>query len=200
MSIDLLRKLGVYIDTDFLTPTQCQNLCQEIQKSSFAEAKVYDADTKSSTKDDALRQSLFGTVSSQADKEIRKKIMGLRTDLEHHFNEQFDAIFEAPKYLAYDTGHFFGAHTDDQLGRRINISIYLNDETSQENTQNNSYCGGSLKIYGLLDNPALKDWGVSLTGAQGLLVAYRADLLHEVTPVLSGSRYAIVSRFLKPRK
>jgi SM-20-related protein len=48
-------------------------------------------------------------------------------------------------------------------------------------------------FYGLLEDPRTHGHGLAVEGEPGLLLAFRPDLLHEVTPVLHGDRYTIVT-------
>ncbi len=57
------------------------------------------------------------------------------------------------------------------------------------------YGGGLLTFAGLLDDPKLRTVGVPLVAETGLLVAFRSDMLHAVTPVTHGERYTIVTWF-----
>jgi predicted 2-oxoglutarate/Fe(II)-dependent dioxygenase YbiX len=53
-----------------------------------------------------------------------------------------------------------------------------------------------LTFYGLLPGPAWERIGFPLRGEEGLLVAFRSEILHEVTAVRQGDRYTIVTWFV----
>ena len=74
----------------------------------------------------------------------------------------------------------------DQL-RRISLSIFLNKQDDEESTAN-CYSGGSL----VFTDRATGDRR-ELRGETGKLVAFRSELTHEVTPIKSGDRFAIVT-------
>ncbi|MEP0729068.1 MAG: 2OG-Fe(II) oxygenase [Parasphingorhabdus sp.] len=184
----------MYIDPDFLSADHCQEICKAIRQGELSEAGLYSDSAQESSLDAVKRQSYFADVPATIKEMVDDKIRKLQPELEQHFKESFNKRFEASKFLLYREGHFFAPHRDNQLGRRVNMSIYLNDQTDEP--ADGSYSGGMLKIYGLIDRPDWENRGVDLCGKRGMLVAYPAHLIHEITPVLSGERYAIVSRFL----
>jgi SM-20-related protein len=107
--------------------------------------------------------------------------------------------FEEPQFLSYRVGDFFVAHQDGNTGliqletdrtRRVSVSIFLNDQSAAQAPD--TFCGGSL---------AFSDWRSGkrreVRGEAGMLVAFRSELTHEVTPVTQGERLAIVSWYRK---
>ena len=46
---------------------------------------------------------------------------------------------------------------------------------------------------GLMADPRWKSVGLGLSGEEGVLVAFRSELLHEVVPVTHGQRYTLVT-------
>ena len=193
-SINLLQKLGVYIQADFLTAKVCATICQQMDAAPKIEAGVYSEEKGTHYTDNTQRKTLYGQPSTEIRSQIATKIRALKSTLETHFGEAYSNAIEGPKFLLYQTNHFFSPHTDNQLGRKINMTIFLNNEGSQP--QANGYVGGVLKLYGLMDHPLWKNKGISVPGQTGLLVAYPAKVMHEVTPIEAGQRYAVVSRFL----
>jgi predicted 2-oxoglutarate/Fe(II)-dependent dioxygenase YbiX len=102
--------------------------------------------------------------------------------------------------LIYGPGDHFGPHCDSDgdcskpayvRERRISVVIFLNGGT--RSPPHETYEGGALVLYGLVGGPAGRAYGIPLAGEPGLLIAFRSDLLHEVTPVTRGQRYTIVS-------
>ncbi|MFB3062489.1 MAG: 2OG-Fe(II) oxygenase, partial [Candidatus Binatia bacterium] len=57
------------------------------------------------------------------------------------------------------------------------------------------YQGGDLTFFGLLDIPDSDKFGFALEPELGMLVAFRSNVLHSVSPILSGNRYVIVAWF-----
>jgi predicted 2-oxoglutarate/Fe(II)-dependent dioxygenase YbiX len=135
-----------------------------------------------------------GEVTLLENGEIRQRIAALMPELAAHFHEPLDTC-EDPTFLVYRPGGFYRPHrdratrTDESAGaaraRRVSIVIFLNGD----------YTGGALTLYGLVDDPGWRDFGFAVPPAPGLLVAFRSDLLHEVTPVTAGERFTVVTWF-----
>ena len=120
------------------------------------------------------------------------------------YSEQIRVVGEAskPQFLAYKPGDFYLPHTDNfnksgvattLAKRKVTAVIFLNSEAVAPGRD--TYSGGSLTFYGLIDEPRWRDCGFSLVGEAGLLIAFRADILHEVPPVTHGERHTIVTWF-----
>ena len=92
---------------------------------------------------------------------------------------------EGAGLLRYEAGGFYRSHRDrgpveawpGAALRRISVVVFLND----------SFTGGVLR---LLDDPPEE-----IVPRQGQLIAFPADMLHEVTPVTAGVRDVIVDWF-----
>jgi predicted 2-oxoglutarate/Fe(II)-dependent dioxygenase YbiX len=196
MSIALLRKLGLYIDEQFLSADECLQLCNEMQAAEKISGNVYSEDSKKEYADLSLRKTMTCLVSQSSQDTVASRLLAIKPHLEEVFQEQYANIWEKPKFLQYRTGDYFSPHTDDQAHRRLNISIYLNSQAKSANS--NEYSGGELTLYGLIKSAGWQNRGITIPGVQGMLVAYPVNIVHEVTPVENGARYAIVSRFLSP--
>lgn len=59
-----------------------------------------------------------------------------------------------------------------------------------------TFGGGALALYGLLNDARGQNYGFPLEPEQGQLIAFRSDLWHEVKPVTHGERFTIVSWFV----
>jgi len=194
LPITTLKKFGLYIDEHFVSKEACIELCNEMELSNKQAGNVFSEENKSEYKDTALRKTQTCELSNESQQFIANKILNIKPALESFFNEQYATAWEEPKFLEYKKGDYFLPHTDEQAHRKLNISIYLNSQTVEPS--NTNYTGGELKIYNLIQSPNWKNRGFSIPGIQGMLIAYPANLVHEVTAVETGYRYAIVSRFL----
>jgi len=76
---------------------------------------------------------------------------------------------------------------------KVAIVIFLNDQ--DETDAHDTYRGGDITIYGLIDNPLLEKYGYPIKGEAGKLVAFRSTCRHEVTTITSGVRYVINSGY-----
>ena len=169
--------------------------------STLSPATVVDYDTSQDMLKERVRKSLHAEVSKSSTSLVKERLMALKAKLENHFNLSFDDC-EKPQFLVYKKGGYFQPHKDgeDEPGkpeyikrRQISIVVFLNQESNKPAPD--TYCGGALTFYGLIDDPKWKKYGFQLNGEAGLMVAFRSDLLHEVTTVTSGTRLAIVSWF-----
>ncbi|MFT6099185.1 MAG: putative 2-oxoglutarate/Fe(II)-dependent dioxygenase YbiX [Arenicella sp.] len=194
--ISVLRKLGLYIDEQFLPSNECEKLCSEMQEADKNTGNVYSEESKHEFADLQLRKTQTCLVSQQSQDAIASRILAIKPHLQEVFQEQYADVWGEPKFLEYKTGDYVLPHTDDRAHRRLNNSIYLNSQSSS--AKETGYCGGELTLYGLIKSPGWQNRGITVPGVQGMLVAYPVNIQHQVTTVDSGSRYAIVSRFLSP--
>lgn len=138
--------------------------------------------------------------SSILPKEIRspleERLRELMPQVEKHFEVEL-AGCESPQYLVYRTGDFFKPQTDSGnvavQRRRVSAVIFLNSE-SQEPAED-SYGGGHLTFYGLLKGPHWEKCAFPLQAEPDLLIAFPSNKLHEVTPVLHGRCFTVVTWF-----
>lgn len=91
---------------------------------------------------------------------------------------------EGAGFLRYGPGGFYRAHRDRGIDRSwpgaalraVAVVVFLNDD----------FRGGMLRLL---------DTDVDVVPSAGLLVAFPATMLHEVTPVESGTRDVVVDWF-----
>jgi SM-20-related protein len=140
-------------------------------------------------------------MSPVASQLVQQRLLLEAPAVERHFSVELDGC-ERPQFLLYREGDFIGRHSDGAqeaeapaLFRRRAISavVFLNDQSDDAGVAG-AFAGGGLTFYGLLaDDPRGKAIGLPIRGAAGLLVAFKTDLVHEVTPVISGERYTAVT-------
>lgn len=112
-----------------------------------------------------------------------KKIEQIVIDLnQRYFQFELFGMTEGLQFTKYSapTGTF-KKHIDSKQGinvRKLSLSVQLSDP--------DDYTGGDLNLW-CSDTPATakKD--------QGCLIAFPSYMLHEVTPVITGTRYSLVS-------
>jgi SM-20-related protein len=91
--------------------------------------------------------------------------------------------------LRYGPGDYFVAHQDGNTGlvfddsrhRRVSVSVFLNQD---------SYSGGALVFHGRYPDFDVRH---AARASSGEAVFFRSEMTHEVLPVISGERFAIVS-------
>ena len=191
-SISFLRKAGLFLREDVLDAALCARLSAEMADAPGESPSLY-RDGEYAI-DHGLRRSLRLRMPAASRTLVQQTIDALRPAVAEHFHLTLHGT-EGADFLAYRTGDFFAVHrdrarADDHLPagpRQVALIIFLNPSPG--------YVGGDLRLYSVLDDPQFKEYGFSVPPAPGLLVAFRADLLHEVTPVVSGARFVIVDRF-----
>ena len=152
--------------------------------------------------DEGYRRTKMADVSDPTREKIRARLLSLMPELSGYFDVPLSEV-QRPQFLVYRRGDFFRRHIDSAeddsaahavRARRVSTVVFLNGEGQE--ADEDSYGGGALTFYGLLgDDPPARDVGLPLTGATGLLVAFRSDAIHSVSPVTHGERYTIVSWF-----
>ena len=187
---DLMAALGVYIDKTFLDKERCKAIIEEMHRVPKNQSTVYKTE-KGSHLDTNIRKTNFSKVSKETYWSIMNSFMDLKPHLEEFFNIPLLGI-EVPEFLYYSSGSFFTPHKDilaeQDNPRKISTVLFLNQQNN--NNQDGGYEGGELCLYGL--NEAFPNNGFAMPTSQGLLVAFRSEIMHEVKPILSGTRCSLV--------
>jgi predicted 2-oxoglutarate/Fe(II)-dependent dioxygenase YbiX len=105
---------------------------------------------------------------------------------------------EGAGFVRYPDGGFYRPHRDrgdeGQWGpsarRAAALVLFLN--TSRDVSPDGEFEGGALRFL-------LPDGDIEVAPEAGMLVAFPADVLHEVTEVRGGTRDAIIDWFYDPR-
>ena len=191
---NLLRKLGIYVVEDFFSVDECMSLCEQMLSSEKIQAATYSEKDNKERFDENIRKTSYCDILDASNIAIINRIKGIKPQLETFFKIQLSDSFERPKYLHYSEGDFFSPHTDNQLNRKINITINLNSQSKDSNGI--GYEGGALQLYGLMKHKGFENRGIAVPATAGCLIAYPVDIVHEVTPITCGARFSIVSRYL----
>ena len=177
---------------EFIEVQTSRRILDDMRRSRVSAASTYGKGEV--TFDERVRRAGRISPSAEAVLYVTRRLEEYRQIIEGHFAVELGGC-EEPQFLCYRVGDFFVAHQDGNTGlinlesdrtRRVSVSIFLNRQSSQQ--ANETYCGGSL---------VFSDWRTGarqeVAGEAGMLVAFRAETTHEVTPVTHGERYAIVS-------
>jgi SM-20-related protein len=198
---DFFARLGLFVVKDFFDADSCASLRAEAAACEQETVGVVDGYTLNERIKDDVRRTKEARVSKQTRSLVRARLLDLQSDIERHFGLALEGC-EQPQFLVYRPGDYFRAHQDgeDAPGkpdyarrRRVSVILFLNSETETPSPE--SFCGGALTLYGLLEEPRAKQYGFDLVGEAGLLLAFRADLMHEVRNVTHGRRYTVVNWF-----
>jgi predicted 2-oxoglutarate/Fe(II)-dependent dioxygenase YbiX len=165
---------------------------------------------KSATKPARVNNSATGFAPAVAEEIRRTQEVKVPMDLKQRFAHAIDTVMlglhpslvrvEAITYLQYGIGDMFRAHRDrgadvtdptaEYLRRRsVSVVVFLNDQ--QTSIQDGQYEGGSLLFRGLSGH-GFEDMAFGPPQRRGVLVTFPSDVVHEVTPVDSGSRLTVV--------
>ena len=184
---------NLFLLRNFLDADTCAQLKAELIESPTTQAPVYIEGTEG-TIHESVRKTTSLHPSDETFSAVHERLLTQKSALAAHFGLNLTDC-ERPQFLRYDTGDFFVRHQDgntkqldfDHLRvRRISIVVFLNDFATEP--QPDCYSGGLLNFH-----DEQRTYG--LPGETGLLVAFTAETLHEVSPVTSGERFTVISWF-----
>ncbi len=200
---DFFRHLGLFVIEGFLDSAECERLRVEIDTSSAEPARIT-RHGQDDLVDGDYRRAKVAKITKSTKSLLGARLHRLQPQIAQHFRLTL-ADYEGPQFLAYDPGCFFRAHNDSNShpdaadyikSRRISLVLFLNTESREP--AEGCYGGGQLTLYGLLEGAHWEKCPLPVKGETGLLVAFRADLTHEVKPVTFGRRYTVVTWFHGP--
>ena len=176
--------------SQFLEPSLVDAIVAEMKVAPGSPATVYGS-TVSGTIEQSVRRTFRVKPSNETVALVIQKLLALKETVEKHFDIVLKEC-EEPQFLRYREGDFFVAHQDGNTGllrlpseeRLISTVIFLTRES--ESPETGDYSGGSLVFSHLQDR-------FRLSSEPGLLIAFRSETTHEVTPVTHGERYSIAS-------
>lgn len=191
--LDSAAHFDLFLMRNFLDAATCANLRAEVNSSPTTQAPVYIEGT-----DGVIHETVRKTTSLHPSEEtisqMQDHLFQQKSLLENHFKQSLTDC-ERPQFLRYEKGDFFVRHQDgntkqldfDHLRiRRISIVVFLNNSSVEPEAD--CFSGGALNFYDA-------DKTYDLLGETGLLVAFRADTFHEVSPVTCGERFTMITWF-----
>jgi len=202
---DFFRKLGLFVEPEFLDATTCSRVVAEARAAAAEKGIVVgrrDVRETGGGVDESGRKVWNAQIRGATESEISDRLDSLRPKLDRHFNVRLSDR-EGPYFLRYDEGGFHVPHRDSRPSspleirrRAVSVVIFLNPSV-HDPAIGDGYGGGELVLYSLIDDPQWKDYGFSVDATPGLLLAYRSYQAHEVSPVKFGQRFTIVAWFLQ---
>lgn len=176
----------------FLEPNVCQEIVAAMSAAQGDAATVYGRTTSGAVEQN-IRKTLRIRPSVATVESIVSRLWALKDSIEKHFAVALSEC-EDPQFLRYREGDFFVAHQDGNTGlmrldteqRLVSTVLFLSRES--DSSQPGAHCGGSLVFTNLRTFEKVR-----VVGEPGMLVAFRAETTHEITPVTHGDRYSIVS-------
>ena len=198
---DFFTQLGLFVAKDFFDAELCARLRDESRSAPRTAGTVLKAGSANHVTDETIKRRSEAEPSAPTLAVVKERLLALMPKIERHFDIEL-AGCQTPRLVCYSEGDFYQPHIDistladapqEVKERQVSIVIFLNDEDDEPGAD--SYCGGGLTFYGLVDDPVWGAFGLPLIGERGLLIAFRPDVLHEVKPVTHGARYTVTSWF-----
>ena len=183
--------IPLLIDAHFLTPGDCERIRRAMDRG--------DADPAEIAGDAIImRESIRRTTSIEIDPDVQawfeRRLDDLRPAIAQALGRPLGQR-EGAGFLRYASGGFYLTHRDrgevagwpSAARRAASVVVFLNRSKTVE--QAGEFDGGILCLY--------SDQGrrVEIQPEAGLLVAFPAETLHEVLPVVAGVRDAAVDWF-----
>jgi SM-20-related protein len=183
-------KPDLFVVPQFFDLRLCETIVAELKASAGSAATVYGRATTGIV-DERTRKTLRLRPAHETIKLVTERLWSYKDAIEKHFAVMLNEC-EEPQFLRYREGDFFVAHQDGNTGllqldterRLISTVIFLSRES--KSPEPNAYCGGSL-VFSSLQHK------FRMPAEPGMLVAFRSETTHEVTPVTHGERYSIAS-------
>jgi predicted 2-oxoglutarate/Fe(II)-dependent dioxygenase YbiX len=187
-------RFGLFANEDFLDHATSARVAAEMRERGGRPATV---SLSAEHVDEDYRRTTLAEVSETTRTLVEDRMRAALPAIARHFDEPLEEM-ERAQFLLYREGDHFRRHSDrpptgkpspDGTVRRISLVLFLNGEGEADRAD--SYGGGQLTFYGLMGDGL----GLPLAGRPGLLVAFRSELVHAVTPVTHGERCTVVSWF-----
>jgi predicted 2-oxoglutarate/Fe(II)-dependent dioxygenase YbiX len=197
---DSRNAIDLYLCPGFLEPEVCQSIRLEADSSPITKAPVY-IQGETGVVHETIRKATSFHPREETVSFVYDEMVKQMAALDEYFGIHL-ADCEQPQFIRYQPGDFFVRHQDgmteqvdfDHLRvRRISIVVFLNAASHSAN--DGGYRGGSLNFYSSWEGPQTPLPVRSIAGETGLLIAFRADAIHEVLPVTEGERFTIVNWF-----
>jgi predicted 2-oxoglutarate/Fe(II)-dependent dioxygenase YbiX len=169
-----------YREHDFLDPASCRRIRRAMDAGIPDDAEVLDAAIETRA---AVRRASSIEVDEGVVRDVESRLDARRAAIAAFYDVVLTAR-EGVGFIRYPAGGFYAPHRDcadvpswpDAARRRIALVVFLNDAS------------GTLRL-------SVDTEPVDVTPREGLLVAFPADTLHEVTVVQRGDRDVIVDWF-----
>lgn len=199
-NVSFFNGFGLFGKQGFLAPEDCQALRDEIAQASISPATIREEGSEYGV-DEGKRKTRWAEVSQEASGLVVDRLNQLLPEVSERLGVQVSGV-QSPQFLLYREGDFFRRHRDHNPDaeaakfareRQVSAVVFLNGESSEPAPD--TYEGGALTLYGLMEDRDGGSIGLPVTAETGSLIAFPSDMVHEVTPVSRGERYTVVSWF-----
>ena len=179
--------MGFYRQPGFMTPAECLAVRWAMDRGVVEQAEVLAGGIQG---DPGVRRATLIEPDPNLVGEVEARLETCREPVAKTLGMAV-ADREGPGFIRYPTGGFYRAHRDrgddsaweGAARRAVAIVVFLND--GRDGGSPGEFDGGVLRLF-------LSDASVDIVPEAGLLVAFPADVLHEVTEVRGGTRDTIV--------
>src|SRR5215204_37745 len=157
-NVDFFTRFGLFVHKGFFDSEVCSRIRSEMQATRSTPATVL-GEGDSDEVDENTRRTKRAAVSAPTESFVEGRLLALKPMLERHFGVALSGCQE-PGFLVYQEGDFFRPHPDTSTEpdapeyvkeRQVSAVVFLNDEA--EDSGRDSYRGGSLTFYGLMNHP-----------------------------------------------
>jgi predicted 2-oxoglutarate/Fe(II)-dependent dioxygenase YbiX len=182
--------MGLFRLGGFLTLDQCAAVRRGMDDGVVEHAEILD---RGIHREADVRVATLIEPASDLVRDVESKLDACRERLEGALGMTF-AEREGAGFIRYPDGGFYRAHRDrgddpqwaDAARRAIALVLFLN--SSRDVSPDGDFEGGVLRLLG-------PDDAIDVLPEAGTLVAFPADVLHEVTEVRGGTRDTVVDWF-----
>jgi predicted 2-oxoglutarate/Fe(II)-dependent dioxygenase YbiX len=188
--------IPLLIAPQFLTPRDCERVRRAMDRGDEDPAEIVGDMI-------VTREAIRRTISIEIEPDVRewfeRRLADFRPAIAQALGRPLGQR-EGTGFLRYPPGGYYLAHRDrgEVAGwpaaarRAASVVVFLNGSTtnSPRSSQNGEFEGGLLCLH-----PDSTGTPVEITPEAGLLVAFPAEVLHEVLPVRRGTRDAAVDWF-----
>src|SRR4051794_25510063 len=173
--VSFFNNFGLLGVPGFLAPGECQTLREEIAKASISAATVREEGSEYGV-DEGRRKTRWAEVSTEASSLVSARMEDLKPRIGEVFGFAPTGVQQA-QFLVYREGDFFRRHSDSNKDegaaqfareRRVSAIVFLNGESSDPSPE--SYGGGALTLYGLMDDGRGGTIGLPVMGQTGALL------------------------------
>ena len=187
---DLLAEVGVLAIPRALSEADCGDLLRDMREGPRAASKMTSEDGRARRVYPEFARSKTVEVSSAAHALVGNALARQLASIEAFFGQSLEPSPEL-HFLLYEEGDFILPHVDilegdrvpDRIRERVALfSLFVNGGHGYEG---GGYRGGEFVMH---PSPGRR---LKLPCKAGMLLVFRADLVHEVLPIEAGTRHSV---------
>ncbi len=170
---DFFCRRGLFATREVFDARACARILSEARAADKAAAEVQRQGY--SRVDGDVRRGKQAEMSAPTKACVKRGLLALKPRQEEHFKIELTDC-EEPQFLIYEEGDLFQPHQDGRNDpdapefikkRRVSVVVFLNG--AAEDPGPDSYTGGSLTFYGLINEPGLGEVWLSVVRRAGVV-------------------------------